>query len=85
MKCLKFPELCHHHPHPHRGGKRLFNGVKKAMALVRMIGRRNGYNQKRKSLRIAMKQIRIIRKKLKVLMKQLKKLKFMAAHDSLVV
>ena len=71
--------------HPLSAGKGVSNGVKKAMVLVRMIGRRNGYSQKRRTLNVAMKQIRVIRRKLRVLVKQLKKLRFTAAHDSLVI
>jgi len=81
LRCLKFPALCRSYPRPLGGGKGIFNGIKRGMILERMIGRRNAYNRKRKSIRIAMKQIRVIRKKLNKLMKQLRKLKFSAAHD----
>ena len=60
----------------------LFNGVKKGMGLIRMIGTRNRYKKKRKKLKKAMKQIRKIRKNLKHLARQLRKAMRSAAYDS---
>lgn len=85
FKCIKKPGKCKDKKLGKvlKSGKSvLFNGVKKGMGLIRMIGTRNRYKKRRKKLMKAMKSIRKIKKNLNHLSRQIRKAILFSANDS---
>eukprot|EP01083_Nonionella_stella_P066233 174216_1 len=80
FKCIRNSMQCN--PYRLQTGKRIFNGIKQGMGLIRSIGTHNPYQQTKKHLRKALKQVRKIRKHLRHLTRQIKKtLRSFSASD----